>query len=84
MKTFSEKPPRGSTPQPDHIFLSINGDAKTSMTVTWRTSLDVDGGYALCREEGGAPVRFDAETDVFESDIDVSRLYWAHMTNLKP
>ena len=84
MNTFSQKPPRGSTPQPDHIFLSINGDAKTSMTVTWRTSLDVADGYALCREEGGAPVRFDAETDVFESDIDVSRLYWAHMTGLKP
>ncbi len=84
MKTFAQKPPRGSTPQPDHIGRPRNGDAKTSMTVTWRTSLDVAGGYSLCREEGGAPVRFDAETDVFESDIDVSRLYWAHMTGLKP
>ena len=45
------KPARGSTPQPDHIMISIYGDAKTSMAVTWRTSTDVEYGYAEYREE---------------------------------
>lgn len=82
---YSKKPPRGSMPQPDHIFISINGDAKTSMTVTWRTSVDVESGYALCRKDGTSDyMRFDAETDVFESDIDVSNMFWAHMVGLEP
>ena len=84
MRDYSKKPPRGSRPQPDHIFISINGDAKTSMTVTWRTSVDVKNGYALCRKDGtDAFLRFDAETDVFESDIDISNMFWAHMTGLE-
>ncbi len=44
MVDLNNKPPRGSTQQPDHIFISINGDAKTSMTVTWRTSVDIKNG----------------------------------------
>ncbi len=39
------KPVRGSTPQPDHIMISISGDAKTTMSVTWRTSADIPEGY---------------------------------------
>ena len=46
MKT---KPIRGSQKQPDHIFISIAGDAKTTMNVTWRTSVDVNCGYVLYR-----------------------------------
>ncbi len=77
------KPPRGSAPQPDHIFISIKGDAKTSMTVTWRTSVDVKSGYALVRKDGERNfVRYDAVTDVFESDIDISNMFWADMTGL--
>ena len=41
------KPVRGSTEQPDHIMLSIKGDAATSMTVTWRTCTDIKEGYVL-------------------------------------
>ena len=84
MSEFAVKPPRGSAPQPDHIFISIKGDAKTSMTVTWRTSVDVKDGYALVREDGKADtVRYDAVTDVFKSDIDISNMFWADMVNLK-
>ena len=36
---------RLATEKPDHIMVSISGDAKTSMTVTWRSSLDVESGY---------------------------------------
>lgn len=79
------KPVRGSAPQPDHIMLSISGDAKTSMTVTWRTSTDVSEGYVEYREAGGGEsMRVPARTKVFESDIDISRLFWAHLTGLKP
>lgn len=85
MKDYSQKPPRGSTPRPDHIFISINGDAKTSMAVTWRTSVDITSGYALCRKDGSEDyVRYDAETGVFESDIDISNMFWARMVNLEP
>lgn len=82
---FSNKPPRGSKSTPDHIFISFNGDPKTSMNVTWRTSVDVTSGYALCRREGSSEaVRYDATTDVFESDIDISNMFWANMTGLTP
>ena len=82
---YDTKPVRGSAPQPDHIMLSINGDAKTSMTVTWRTSIDVKSGYAEFREDGSHSVkRADAVTDVFESDIDISNMFWAKMEDLKP
>ncbi len=82
---YSQKPARGSQPSPDHIFISFNGDPKTSMTVTWRTSVDATNGYALCRKDGTDNyIRYDAETDVFESDIDISNMFWAHMTGLEP
>ena len=80
----NEKPVRGSTPQPDHIMISISDDAKTTMTVTWRTSTDVKNGYVLYREEGGETLRTDAVSEEFESDIDVSNIFWAKLTGLKP
>ena len=72
------KPVRGSTEQPDHIMLSIKGDAATSMTVTWRTCTDIKEGYVLYREDGSSEVmRADAATEVFKSDIDISNMFWA-------
>ena len=44
---------RLATEKPDHIMVSISGDAKTSMTVTWRASLDVKEGYVEYCEKGG-------------------------------
>ena len=74
------KPVRGSTEQPDHIMLSINGDAATSMTVTWRTCTDIKEGYVLYREDGSSEVmRADAATEVFKSDIDISNMFWADL-----
>lgn len=82
---FSCKPERGSKSTPDHIFISFNGDPATSMNVTWRTSVDVKDGYALCREDNTEDYkRYDATTDVFESDIDISNMFWSNMTGLKP
>lgn len=79
------KPVRGSTSQPDHIMLSISGDAKTTMTVTWRTSTEITEGYVeYWAKEGGIHHRTPACAKVFESDIDVSRIYWAKLTGLEP
>ncbi len=76
---------RGSQKTPDHIMLSINGDAATAMTVTWRTSTDINEGYALCREVGTEKwLKFRAETGNFDSDLDSSHIFWANMTELKP
>lgn len=64
----SVKPVRGSAEQPDHIMLSIKGDAATSMTVTWRTCTDIKEGYVLCREDGSSEaMRVDAATDVLRA-----------------
>lgn len=82
---MTEKPFRGSQSQPDHIFISIADDAKTTMNVTWRTSTDVEIGYVLYRENGSDKVkRTDAETETFKSDIDVSNMFWAKLSGLKP
>ena len=79
------KPHRGSAEKPDHIFLSFNTDPHTSMTVSWRTSTDTKGGYALCREDGSEQViRHDATFITHESDIDISNFYWVNITGLKP
>lgn len=80
-----KKPIRGSSKTPDHIMLSINGDPKTSMTVTWRTSIEVTDGYVICREtDGGEPFVINAESGPFKSDIDESRIFWAKINGLKP
>ena len=83
MKDFV-KPVRGSADQPDHIMLSINGDPTSCMAVTWRTRCENTKGYVLCRRDGGEWMRFDAQTDIFESDIDCSSMFWAHLTGLCP
>ena len=79
------KPQRGSTPAPDHIMISINGDAKTSMAVTWRTSVDVAEGYVEYREDGCDTImKTPSENEIFESDIDISMMHWSRLTDLKP
>ncbi|MBQ8574575.1 MAG: metallophosphoesterase family protein [Clostridia bacterium] len=81
---MNEKPIRGSQKQPDHIFISIADDAKTTMNVTWRTCTEIEKGYVLYREDGTDEIlRTDACTEVFESDIDISNMYWAKLTGLK-
>ncbi len=76
---------RGSHKTPDHIMLSVNGNAETSMTVTWRTSTDIIDGYALCREVGTDKwVKFNAASGNFDSDLDSSHIFWADMSGLMP
>lgn len=82
---MKEKPVRGSQSLPDHIMISFSGDPKTSISVTWRTCTDIAGGYVEFREENGtASERTDAVFETFESDIDISNIFWARLTGLKP
>lgn len=75
---------RLATEKPDHIMVSISGDAKTSMTVTWRMSLDVTEGYVEYYEKGGEKKRVDAIVKPFKSDVNTSNIFWATPSNLKP
>ncbi|MDD6262114.1 MAG: metallophosphoesterase family protein [Clostridiales bacterium] len=72
---------------PDHLFVSICGDAKTSMAVTWRTSQDVDSGYVLFRPEWENPGREKkcaAVSRPIKSDIDESVMHTAILSGLSP
>lgn len=82
--SVGKKPLRGSGVSPDHIMISIYSDARTTMAVTWRTCIDVKSGYVEYREEGGEVKVCEAVFEVFESDIDISNIFWAHLQNLKP
>ena len=76
---------RGSQKRPDHIMLSINGDPTVSMTVTWRTCIEIESGYALYRRTGESEwQRADADAERFDSDMDSSNIFWAHMNGLEP
>lgn len=82
-----KKPLRGSTATPDHIMLSIFGDAKTSMAVTWRTDCETTSGWLSVRPEWGEAkdtLRFDAHTRRLTSDIDDSCVHTAHAIGLTP
>lgn len=70
--------------QPDHIMVSFSGDAKTSMSVTWRTSTDVEDGYVLYHEKDSIDCKTAAITKVFKSDVNESNIHWAVLSNLKP
>lgn len=80
-----EKPIRGSQKTPDHIFISIADDAKTTMNVSWRTDAEIKEGYVLYHAENSDEIkRVNADTDVFKSDIDISNMWWAKLTGLSP
>ncbi|MGN0573608.1 MAG: fibronectin type III domain-containing protein [Acutalibacteraceae bacterium] len=75
---------RLATEKPDHIMVSISGDAKTSMTVTWRSSLEVKSGYIEYYEKGGEKKKAPATVKPFRSDVNTSNIFWAKAENLKP
>lgn len=80
-----KKPVRGSSPMPDHIMLSISDDAETTMTVTWRACTDIKNGYVLYGKNAcDLTERAEAVSDIFDSDIDISTIFWAKLTGLKP
>ncbi len=74
---------RLATEKPDHIMVSISGDAKTSMTITWRSSIDVTQGYVEYYEKDGEKKCVDAIVKPFKSDVNTSNIFWATPSNLK-
>ena len=76
-----EKPIRGSAQIPDHVMVTINGNAETQMAVTWRTSTDIENGFVLYRTADGEVMRQDAAKDLFVSDIDESHIFSALLTS---
>lgn len=75
---------RGSKPQPDQIMLSIKGDAASCIAIRWRTDLTVTDGYVLYREKGADNwQKTSAEYITFNTDMDDSNFFFAHLTNLK-
>ena len=76
---------RGSQKTPDHVMLSINGDACRSMAVTWRTSTDIDSGYVNYRKKGTSEWKTEyAVSERFDSDMDNSNIFWANIGGLTP
>ena len=74
---------RLATEKPDHIMVSICGDAKTSMAITWRTDLSSSDGYAEVYEKGGEKMTFRAITKPFKSDVNTSNIHFAKAEGLK-
>ncbi len=75
---------RLATEKPDQIMLGISGDARTSMTVRWRASKDVENGYIEYYEKGGEVLKAQAVVTAFKSDVSISNLFFATAENLKP
>ncbi|MDR1928197.1 MAG: fibronectin type III domain-containing protein [Oscillospiraceae bacterium] len=87
MAQAKQKPPRGSSAKPDHILLSLNGDAATARAITWRTAPTAGPGFVEYWEACAAQPRrmtCQAQSAPFVSDIDESRIHWCHLRKLKP
>lgn len=79
------KPLRGSGRNPDHIMISINGDASTRMAVTWRCCTEIENGFVMYRAENSDEwLRCGASCEKFVSDIDESNIFSSLLTNLSP
>lgn len=74
---------RFATEKPDHIMVSICGDAKSSMAITWRTDLSSPDGYAEVYEKGGEKIIFKAVTKPFKSDVNTSNIHFVKAEGLK-
>ena len=75
---------RFATEKPDHIMVSISGDARYSMTVTWRASSQVNNGYVEYYEKNGEHKTQKAICKPFKSDVNTSNIFWARLENLRP
>ncbi|MEH6681258.1 MAG: metallophosphoesterase family protein [Sediminicola sp.] len=71
----------GPTVHPSHIMLNLGEDPATTMSVTWRTSADVDQGFAEIAKATAAPkfwrtaVSLEADTEHLDAmDIALSNV----------
>ncbi len=75
---------RFATEKPDHIMVGICGDAKTSMSITWRANAQTESGYVEYYEKGGEKLRQAAVVKPFKSDVNTSNIFFGILSGLKP
>ena len=75
---------------PDRIVLTLNGDPRTTQTVTWRTSVRVKTALAEIAEAEAGPgfvtksKRFTADSQALKSDLNTAHYHSLTFQDLKP
>jgi len=78
------------TAMPDRIVLTLNGDPRTSVAVTWRTSVDVVKGIAEIAEAEAGPYfsekskQIEATSTAFKTDINTAHFHTVPFSGLTP
>ena len=77
----------GATAAPDHVALTWTGNPETTITITWRTDATVTAG-SVQFEKGDKLSRKALQAKAvprdFPTDLGLSRLFTAKLTNLRP
>ena len=76
------------TPLPDRVVLTWNDNPATTQSVNWRTDISVKKGFAqlaIANANGRTlkPIKFNAETVYFKSDINEAHYHNVTFRNLK-
>lgn len=78
------------TAMPDRIVLTLNGDPRTSVAVTWRTSVDVVKGIAEIAEAEANPYfsekskQLEATSTALKTDINTAHFHTVPFSGLTP
>jgi 3',5'-cyclic AMP phosphodiesterase CpdA len=78
------------TAMPDRIVLTINGDPRTSVAVTWRTSVEITKGIAEIAEAEAGPYfsekskQIEAVSTALKTDINTAHFHTVSFSGLKP
>ena len=85
---FSQEMAHLPTPLPDRVVLTWNDNPATTQSVNWRTDISVKKGFAqlaIANANGRTlkPIKFNAETVYFKSDINEAHYHNVTFRNLK-
>lgn len=78
------------TAMPDRIVLTLSGDPRTSVAVTWRTSVDVVKGIAEIAEAEASPYfsekskQIEATSTALKTDINTAHFHTVPFSGLTP
>lgn len=78
------------TAMPDRIVLTLNGDPRTSVAVTWRTSVDVVKGIAEIAEAEANPYfsekakQLEATSTALKTDLNTAHFHTVPFSGLTP
>ena len=86
---YSRSAAHEPTPLPDRLVLTWEDDPATTQSVTWRTDTATKKGFAhlaVANSNGRAlkPEVFEAETELFKSDINEANYHSVTFRNLQP